>query len=615
MKNAIAASLFLVVATLTGCVMDDLHPDAFTVAVRGEKPACAIVLPKDASPSQQYAAEELCDYIKRQTGVELPICGDAARKIVFETVNSPQLGEDGFEIKCEGRTLRLRGSNVRGCLYAVYELLERFGGCEWYASWYEEVPKLKAFTVPQGFTYSSVPAFLMRQSFWYDFSIHPRFAARLRCNGYEHTGKNVDTKMLKRLGGNSFRFGGGLSSCHTFNTLCDPKIYFKDHPEYFSLVNGKRIDGRTQLCLTNPDVLAIVTSNVLERIRKDPGARFYGVSQNDWYNFCECEKCKAIDEEEESHAGTMIRFVNAVAERVEKEFPDVFIETLAYQYTRKPPKKTRIRKNVVICLCTIELDFARSIPESPYEENKKFMNDIKGWAQQTDKLYVWDYVTQFSHYVQPFANLRALQGNIKFFRDNSVKMLFEQGAYQGYHAGFAELKGWLLAKLMWNAQADVDELTREFCTGYYGAAAPYVLEYLDMLHDRQLEISSNPKNPLKIFDSPDKPPYNEPEFIKKGDELWAKALAAVKCDRVRTDHVKAGVFSHNYARFESVRLKNLGKDLKDKPESLAQLRKLLKIWDELPRRTVLNEWYHNQLLDEWRRIDEGRPLPPQKKNK
>jgi hypothetical protein len=64
-----------------------------------------------------------------------------------------------------------------------------------------------------------------------------------------------------------------------------------------------------------------------------------------------------------------------------------------------------------------------------------------------------------------------------------------------------------------------------------------------------------------------------------------------------------------------VRLKNLGKDLKDKPESLAQLRKLLKIWDELPRRTVLNEWYHNQLMDEWRRIDEGRPLPPQKKNK
>jgi hypothetical protein len=168
---------------------------------------------------------------------------------------------------------------------------------------------------------------------------------------------------------------------------------------------------------------------------------------------------------------------------------------------------------------------------------------------------------------------------------------------------------------MWNAQADVDELTREFCTGYYGAAAPYVLEYLDMLHDRQLEISSNPKSPLKIFDSPDKPPYNDPEFIKKGDELWAKALAAVKCDRVRTDHVKAGVFSHNYARFESVRLKNLGKDLKDKPESLAQLRKLLKIWDELPRRTVLNEWYHNQLMDEWRRIDEGRPLPPQKKNK
>ena len=90
-----------------------------------------------------------------------------------------------------------------------------------------------------------------------------------------------------------------------------PEKYFNEHPEYYSEVNGKRLGKRTQLCLTNPDVLRLVTEEVLRRIREDPNASFYGVSQNDWYNYCTCEKCKAIDDYEESHAGTMIAFVNS----------------------------------------------------------------------------------------------------------------------------------------------------------------------------------------------------------------------------------------------------------------------------------------------------------------
>ena len=125
-------------------------------------------------------------------------------------------------------------------------------------------------------------------------------------------------------------------------------------------------------------MLRIVTSNVLARIRKDPGASFYGVSQNDWYNYCTCPACKALDDAEESHAGSMIAFVNQIAEAVEKEFPEVTIETLAYQYTRKPPKTIRPRANVMPCLCTIECDFSFPITASAFKENRAFMDDIRG---------------------------------------------------------------------------------------------------------------------------------------------------------------------------------------------------------------------------------------------
>ena len=196
------------------------------------------------------------------------------------------------------------------------------------------MPKKARLEVPAGLDEVQIPAFEMRQCLWSDVKAHLDFAARLRMNGFSHA-----RSASAKYGGDSYRFGGGLSSCHTFKTLLPPEQYFDAHPEYFSMVGGRRLKERTQLCLTNPDVLAIVVSNVLARIRADPGAKFYGVSQNDWLNGCECPRCAAVDAEEESRAGTLVRFVNAVAEAVEREFPGVMIETLAYQYTRRPPKQ------------------------------------------------------------------------------------------------------------------------------------------------------------------------------------------------------------------------------------------------------------------------------------
>ena len=581
-------------ALFAGC--RSVPPSDFTVAVRGESPSCAIVCATN-SPVLLQAAEELRKYVWKQTGVTLPVGADAPRRIVLSgDLAEEGVAEDGFMIVPRGDELLICGRGDCGALYGVYELLERFGGVGFYSSWCEKVPALDRFEVPAATRISSSPAFAMRQPFWYDLNAHREFAARLRVNGYNHTAGKVPASV----GGDRFRFGGGLPSCHTFYTLCDPKVYFKDHPEYFSLVKGQRLAEHAQLCLTNPDVLEIVTSNVLARIRKDPGARFYGVSQNDCYNFCECERCKAVDDEEESHAGTMVRFVNAVAARVEREFPDVTIETLAYQYTRKPPKKTRLRHNVIPCLCTIECEFARPIPESPYKENKAFMSDIVGWAKQTDRLYLWDYVTQFSHYPQAFPNVYALQGNVRFFRDNGVKMLFEQGDSHGNHGGFAELKAWLLAKWMWNPEADMKALLDEFFPGYYGKGAPFVRAYFEEIHRRQLEISADPEKPLRIYDPANVEPYTDAAFMTWAEEQWQQAEAAVAGTEPFDYNVRMGHFSHLYARLEAKREGRVSAELRNDPEAVELVRRLLKDRKEGRQPIALKEWREKEgILDGW----------------
>lgn len=527
----------------------------FAIAERGGRADCTIVLPAAPTAVQKYAAEELRDFTERLTGVKLPVvtgpCPASGRAIVFADGGAANPAEDGFRIKVESERLTVTASPDRGGpLYAVYELLERFGGCRWYASWCERIPALDRFAVPSPFDETHVPAFAMRQPWWFDPLRHHAFAARLRMNTHQWG------RMEDKFGGEHFRYGGGLGSCHTFAALLPVEKYGKDHPEYFALHGGRRcnvaggnVQYTVQPCLTNPDVLDIVTEAVLARIRKDPGAKFYGVSQNDNRNYCECERCAAVDAEEESHAGTVVRFVNAVAERVEREFPGVVIETLAYQFSRKPPKKTRLRKNVIPCLCSIECDFARPIPTSPYRQNVDFRADIKGWSAMTDQLYLWDYVTDFAHYTMPFPNVLVLQDNIRFFRDNGVKCLFEQGAYQGRHGDFAELKAWLLSKWMWNPELPLEELLDDFFTGYYGAGAPYVRAYFDELHRIQLAHSADPKKPLTIYVSCEEMAASD-EFFEKAAGLFAKAAAAVKDDAVRSYNVRMAAFAVDYIRLQ-----------------------------------------------------------------
>ncbi len=575
-------SFFLLAAWTCSAAFAAPSVASLEIATRGQPAAYTIVIPEKASPVEKYAAEELQGFLEQVTGVKLPVALDVAPLpskaiLLGETRYSlallnggrdgarpsrcggfdpKTLGSDGFCLAACPPHLVAYGSAKRGALYAAYEILETYAGCRWYASWHSVIPKKSGVCVPANLDDVQTPAFAMRQPYWYDINGHRDLAARLRVNGFNCTRGDVDEKY----GGDTFRFGGGLGSCHTFNRLLPPSIYFDKHPEYFSLVKGKRRKDRTQLCLTNPDVLRIVTSNVLERIRKDPGAKFYGVSQNDWYNYCECEKCAAIDAEEESHAGTMVRFVNAIAEAVEKAFPDAVIETLAYQYTRKPPKKTRLRRNVVPCLCSIECDFTRPIPESPYAEDKAFMKDICGWKTQTDQLYLWDYVTEFQNFTLPFPNVYALKGNLQFFRDNNVKEMFAEGAQLGRHAEFAELKGWLLAKLMWNPELDVKPLIDDFFAGYYGNAAPFIREYFEEMHRRQAVWSANPNNPLRIWTSAAFKSLDD-EFIEWAKPLWKKAVDAVKDDPALSYNVRMSEFSFDFLRLERMNPKPVRKEV------------------------------------------------------
>ena len=498
---------------VTSDAVDVLYPENLILARKGVAALNgAITLPANATESQRFAAEELRKYVRLIVGEGL------SAKVVFEQPDA-DLDDDGFRLYVAGNALHIAGGK-RGALYGVYELLERFGNCGWYPPTCEIVPKADGFGVPLDLNITERPAIPMRATNWPDAMCYPAMAAHLRFNGLVRW-------MDEKHGGLAYRFAEGAGMSHTFVTQLPSEVWFGSHPEYFCLRDGKRRGGKVvQPCLTNPDVLRIVVSNVLECLRKDPGATVVGVSQNDNCNYCQCEKCAAVDAEEESHCGTLLRFVNAVAEEVEKVRPDVLVQTLAYQYTKTFPKKVRPRHNVMPCLCLI--GNRRHVPIAD--------PDIERWGRASRHLQIWDYTTNYSNFHYPMPIEENLAVNLRTFRDGHVTLIFSEGT--GVRAEFSELKTYLLGKLSWNPDLDVKNLLDRFFPAYYGAAAPFVREY----YERTRELAARTGESFWIFNN-NPPCWYTPEFSAWAIDRFRKAVGAVRNDPERLKRVRVAALT------------------------------------------------------------------------
>jgi hypothetical protein len=489
----------------------------------------AIVICKHASDSEQWAARELQKWLKEVGGADLPIRDGAAAppekaiyvglddtagknlKMLFLGVRYvPEKGDERFTYTNVGPTIFIYGARDRGTMYGVMSFLEREMGVRFYTPKVTVAPKKQHYSFVY-LNHSEKPGVRVRNDFYFE-AFDPIWAAHNRING----------AMTWR------EQPGGLEaywSVHTFYPLMPPKEFFGTHPEYYSLLNGERTAEQAQLCLTNSDVLRIMTERIKKVMRENPQYLIYDVSQNDWGNPCQCDKCQAIVDKEGSQSGPIIWFVNQVADNVKQEFPGKFIGTLAYSYTRKPPKTLKPRDNVVVRFCSIECCFAHPFTECP--ENQSFVEDMNCWAAIAPHIYIWDYVVNFSHYIMPYPNFRVLQPNINFFRAHNAIGIMEQAAYQSRGGEFAELRAYVIAKLLWDPDANVNDVINDFMYGYYGRAGQYVREYFDALHGRL-----TPDTHIHLGMQPDDVLFTD-DFVREAERLFDKAESVADTEAVR----------------------------------------------------------------------------------
>ena len=426
-------------------------------------------------------------------------------------------GPEGFRYRIFDKDIEIEAANEQAMVYAVYDWLERVAGCRYYTRTCEYIPFDASLRVCFE-EYSCSPVLEYREILYRDFS------------DVEFAEKHKMTPSSKRE--ESWGFW-----CHSFYTLCPPEQYFQEHPEYFALYEGKRIGEKSQLCLSNPEVFEIVLANLKKHMAEKPGARYWSVSQNDNDAYCQCEKCRERNQRDGSPMGSVLDFVN----RIGAHFPDKVISTLAYWYTRKAPAMTRPAENVHIMLCNIEAN--RGLPIETDEKSTGSRKELLDWKEICQNVFLWDYCIQFRNLVSPFPNLRVLGPNIRFFVENHVRSLFSQ-CNREIGGEFHELRGYLLAKLMWNPQVDEREVMLDFLKGYYKQAGPLILQYIDLIHDEMEKAGGE----LNIFGGPldGKDTYLREELFRQYEALFEQAAALVQGDEEVLFRVETAALPVNY---------------------------------------------------------------------
>ena len=438
-----------------------------------------LVVAPDAAPATKYAAQEM-DRFLREIGSAADITTPAKPVVSIyigpggelakacPNLKTEGLGDEEYIIRSQANQLAIVGGSPRGTMNGVYGLLEDQFGCRWFNGAASLIPKRERVGLP-ALDRREGPAFVhLRYAYEYDAIQNREWAARNRINTTIHD---------EKLGGPGHWFGG---TAHTFHAQVPPGKFFATHPEYYALIDGQR-NKEAQLCLSNPQVLDLVVQSVMDDAKAHPDKRVFTVCPMDHYMVCQCAECKGLDAREGGASGTVMWFVNQVAERVGKQNPDLFILGLAYAYYIDPPKE-HMRPNVIIQLCVPSLTTGCGVHEiEKCEKMQDFRKLVEAWGKKSDRLWLWYYSTNFLDYFMPLPNIYPIGENYKFYLKNHVTGVFMQDTYDTPSAE-GELRAYVCAKLMWNPERDVNTIVTEYLKGVYGKAAVPIKRYVDLVH-------------------------------------------------------------------------------------------------------------------------------------
>ena len=427
--------------------------------------------------------------------------------------------DDGYKLEIKPEGIYIVGKTDDATRNGIYDFLETHLECMYVSPENTYVPlcptvklALEEKTVNPTITWRKVYQYESVQNGWYE---------RLKMNG-----------TIVKEGENSIELYNEWGTwCHSSFEFVPPEKYFDEHPEYYAKFLGKRryqfnVLGRTfptHLCYTNEEVYQIAEAELVKRIEANPEVKFWDFSIMDTYfATCRCKECKKFNKEAGSEMGTLLAFLNRLADAIRDDYPDVYLSTLAYQRVKNPPKNMKCAPNLCISVCAFP--GTQSYPystEGGIKASREFAERVVEWGKICDNILVWDYVVNFTHLKLPFPNFEFQKENLEFYLENNIRFVFHQGSREPMDEN-AEMRTYLLSRQLWDKDVDLLALAKKYVAVVYGDAAGLVEEYMDTANAAMIESGAD----LSLYDSPKKHKngYLAPKLTDKYLELTEKML-------------------------------------------------------------------------------------------
>ncbi|MEN6301530.1 MAG: DUF4838 domain-containing protein [Armatimonadia bacterium] len=449
---------------------------AAVTLVRDHKPLAAIHVSAKATAPEQFAASEIQSYLQKITGAALPIkatqpAGNAPAIII---ALDQSLGLEALSRRTDGNHLLILGGGPRGIVYSAYDFLESLG-CRWYwpGELGEVLPSLATLTVPDT-ARTFTPSFARRHAMgsagdgWKDVQWNKDVVDWLVKNhqNFWLQSPKDDPGFLARRGGTYTKIGSG----HNWQHIIPPATYFKDHPEYFALIKGKRV-ANGQLCLTNPTVQKLLMDYALAgaaQMAQNPDIMFVDMTQNDGDDWCQCESCKALDDRDPStHADILFWALNPIADAVAKVQPKALLHTYVYAGADGPPSWIKPAANIHCEQTNYCYNYGASFMNPGSGPALKFKEKLDAWTSLATVRGIYEYYGFYNWLEAMPVSLYRLHDETNYYKQIGVHGLYSE-TQQRWSTN--HLLYYAFSRVWWDHTTDVPAMLDEYFRLFFGPA-------------------------------------------------------------------------------------------------------------------------------------------------
>lgn len=438
-----------------------------------------ILLPENASSEITTTAEDMQDLILESAGVRLEIVkessgntfdkvisvGDTKKAANANVEPTADLQDVGYMVKTVGKNVYVVANSDYAVSFGVYAFLKAQFGFECFSDVYYYINKADSVKL-LNLNVKDVPDL-----------------------GKVQIGSGfVNGKAIRRMGLlDRPEYVAGYQTVHTSNKYIDPVIYNDQenapdtyHPNWFA-------SGANQICYlargneTERTALVNEVANIIiDYFVAEPSKSYFCFGQMDEYTWCGCEYCEAEYNKYSSNAAVVIKFLNDVTNVIDtwmagegsEHSREYLISFIAYQKTLAAPKliddSVKCGKNVVVMFCPYQIDLKNSLYA---EVNKDYLQVFEDWRKVAPNFAYFGYFyfqKTFLHYYDCFESMKDI---FVYLAESNTRIFYTESPPQYKASGYHALRTYVLSKLAWNVNLDIDDLINNFCDKYYMDAA------------------------------------------------------------------------------------------------------------------------------------------------